>query len=322
MAAWHYNQFHPSTFEQSDEGAFGGFPDICSATGNKPGSAHYDLIHWGKWLVDPRNAGFNGGWRFDYAKGFRPSFCAEFRAGTGTGAASPFGVGEFWDTNIASLDAWVKSSGETSVFDFPGYYTLRDVFDNTNGLGDIANLLNPNRVYAAHNPSRAVTFCANHDTDEIKNNKMLAYAFILTYQGYPCIFWKDYFNAGLAAPGGDSNGGINRLVWVRGALAGGKPVIQPLKTDNSNLLIYGTASGKLRAPGYIVAINDNPFSAMGDVVDTRDRFLCGKTLKCYAWYSYSPGSIARPAPTRCSRAGFVRIQAPPRGYAIYAPVGY
>jgi len=28
---------------------------------------------------------------------------------------------------------------------------------------------------------------------------VLAYAFILTHEGYPCVFWQDYFNWDLAS---------------------------------------------------------------------------------------------------------------------------
>ena len=52
---------------------------------------------------------------------------------------------------------------------------------------------------------RAVTFCANHDTDQITTDKMMGYAIIMTYQGYPCIFWKDYCNYGLATGGGSGS---------------------------------------------------------------------------------------------------------------------
>jgi alpha-amylase len=41
------------------------------------------------------------------------------------------------------------------------------------------------------NPYKAVTFVTNHDTDEIYN-KQLAYAYILTHEGYPTLFYKDY----------------------------------------------------------------------------------------------------------------------------------
>jgi alpha-amylase len=57
-----------------------------------------------------------------------------------------------------------------------------------------------------------VTFVDNHDfsgNDCVVNDKMLAYAYILTHEGYPCVFWQDYFNYALAEPG--RPGGIERL---------------------------------------------------------------------------------------------------------------
>ena len=52
-------------------------------------------------------------------------------------------------------------------------------------------------------PEQAVTFVENHDVvrdSPIINDKLLAYAFILTHEGYPCVFWQDYFNWNLAQP--------------------------------------------------------------------------------------------------------------------------
>ena len=53
-------------------------------------------------------------------------------------------------------------------------------------------------------PAQAVTFVENHDVvrdTPIINDKLLAYAFILTHEGYPCVFWQDYFNWDLAPAG-------------------------------------------------------------------------------------------------------------------------
>ena len=58
-------------------------------------------------------------------------------------------------------------------------------------------------------PEQAVTFVENHDVvrdTPIINDKLLAYAFILTHEGYPCVFWQDYFNWNLAQP--DNQSGI------------------------------------------------------------------------------------------------------------------
>ena len=312
MCAWHYNQFHPSTFENSDEQSFGGMPDVCHVTGETLGCARYDQVQWAKWLMNTNNAGFDGGWRFDFAMGCYPFIVSNLRSNT----ANAFGIGEYWDGNVANLDSFVAYSGGTCAFDFPGYYTMGAVFANA---GNIAALVDPIKAYAARNPTKAVTFVANHDTDTITTNKMLAYAFILTYQGYPCIFWYDYFTNGLATLGGQAGNGINRLVWVRGALGGGQPAIQLLKTNDANLLVYGTLNGAASAPGYIVAINNHSASSKSATVATLNTFLYGKTLQCYAWYSYASGQNTQPANVSCGSGGVVTVQAPARGYAVYAP---
>ena len=71
-------------------------------------------------------------------------------------------------------------------------------------------------------PAQAVTFVENHDVvrdSPIINDKALAYAFILTHEGYPCVFWQDYFNWDLAQPKNQS--GIHALVKVHEQNAAG-----------------------------------------------------------------------------------------------------
>ncbi len=313
---WRYDQFHPSRSEWSDEAVFAQYPDVCHVTGTEKGSAGADLIQWGTWLMDSSNAGFDGGWRFDYVKGIHPSYLADFRAGTG----NAYGILECWD-GIDTIQSYVKYSGNTPAFDFPAFYTMVNVF---NQGASISQLVDPDKVYAAGSPDTAVTFVANHDTDKdahvesITKNTMLAYAFILTYQGYPCIFWKDYFDRGLATLGGQSGNGIKPLVWVRGALGGGRPAIENLKTGSSDLLIYGTLNGSDTAPGYIVVINNNAALNQGATVVTANESLHGKTLQCYAWYSYVDGKNVQPVDVTCSSSGVVDAAAPPRGYAVYS----
>jgi hypothetical protein len=78
-------------------------------------------------------------------------------------------------------------------------------------------------------PAHALTFGDNHETarnpsNAIINDKMLAYAFILTHEGYPCVFWLDHFNYGLARVG--TANGIAALVDVQERYAAGRPVHQ------------------------------------------------------------------------------------------------
>ncbi|HEY2081284.1 MAG TPA: alpha-amylase, partial [Verrucomicrobiae bacterium] len=273
---------------------------------------------WLTWLKNPNNAGFDG-WRYDYVKGYHSWVVHDMNA-----SSSPsFSVGEYWDANVANVDNWV-SSANSSAFDFPLYYTLQTICNNTSGGGYIPDLINSTKCYAARNPGRAVTFAANHDTDQITSDKMMAYAFIITYQGYPCVFWKDYYNYGLATGGGSGSGwgnGINQLVWCREKLGNGAPNIQILKSNDGDTLIYGSYGSSSSAPGYIVVINDNSSNWNGYTVTTSDGFLKNQTLKAYAWSSTVSGQNVQPGNQYCDGNGNVQVWAPPRGYAVYSVNG-
>ncbi len=315
FAKWHYNQFHPSTSEWWDEGAFGGYPDVCHVTGPAAGQPYGDFLSWSGWLTNGSNAGFNGGWRFDYVKGYHAWMSKDFK-----NAAGGFGIGEYWDSQTDTLDWWANTA-DCSVFDFASYYTLKDICLNTGGGGYLPNVLDYGKSYAAKNQWRAVTFLGNHDTDDIYTDKMLGYAYALTYKGYPCIWWKDYFNYGLATVGGQWGNGIKQLVWCRESLAGGTNGIEVLKSNDGDCLIYGAYGFSSSAPGYIVVLNDSSSSWRGAWVQTGNGGLKNKTLKCYAWYSSKSGQNVQPGSKFCQSNGWVEPWAAPRGYAVYAPDG-
>ena len=319
-ATWRHPQFHPSPYQQSDDMSFGGYPDVCVAlaTPDVRGFPRRDLIDWLVWLREPANAGFDG-WRLDLVQGYRPSFVAELRRATG----HAFAVMEKWDRDTRNLQAHVTAAGGTPTFDFPAYFTLRDICLAPD-RADLRSLLHPEKTYVAKNPAKAVTFCENHDTDkeptQYLQNKMLAYAFILTFEGYPCLFWKDYFDHGLATLGGQTGNGIDALVWVRGRLGGGTPAIELLHRESRDLLIYGTSALPDRdAPGYIAALNTDLTASRSAEVATTDPALRGRLLRCHAWYSYAPGANVRPPDRTCTSDGLVTISAPPLGYAVYGP---
>jgi alpha-amylase len=314
MCKWHYDSFHPTTCEAYDEGTFGGYPDICYNCG----SAYNDIKTWMPWLMNSANAGFDG-WRYDYCKGFHSWVVHDMNAATGPS----FSVGEYWDSNTGNIDSWV-SAANSSAFDFALYYTMQTFCNNTSGGGNLADVLDPTKSYAAKNPTRAVTFCANHDTDQITTDKMMAYAIIMTYQGYPCIFWEDYYNYGLATGGGSGSGwgnGINQLLWCREKLAAGGPNIQILKSNDPQCLIYGSYGYSSSSPGYIVVVNSNPSSWKGYTVTTSNGYLKNQTLKAYAWSSTVSGQNYAPNNQSCDGSGNVQVWAAPRGYAVYSVNG-
>ena len=311
---WHWDSFHPNYQEVSDEGTFGGYPDICYV--NSP--PYGDIMTWMGWLKSSSNAGFDG-WRYDYVKGYHSWVVHDMNAAT----SPTFSVGEYWD-NSDNINNWVNAAGNSSAFDFPLYYTMQTFCNDTSGGGNLANILNPEDCYASRNSFRAVTFCANHDTDQIVNDKMIAYAIIMTYQGYPCIFWEDYFNYGLATGGGNGSGwgnGINQLVWCREKLAGGGPNIQVLESSDPQCLIYGSYGYSSSSPGYIVIINTNPTKWKGYTVTTGNGYLKNQTLKAYAWSSTVSGQNVQPNNQWCDGNGNVQVWAAPRGYAVYSVNG-
>jgi alpha-amylase len=77
---------------------------------------------------------------------------------------------------------------------------------------------------AGVDPLGAITFVENHDTDRggsggpIVRNKLLAYAYILTSEGYPAVFYRDYSKDNNCFGLKDS---IDRLIWIHENLASG-----------------------------------------------------------------------------------------------------
>jgi alpha-amylase len=99
-------------------------------------------------------------------------------------------------------------------------------------------------------PMHAVTFVENHDTDRsnpIVQNKALAYAYILTSEGYPCVFYKDYSTDsgcyGMAST-------INNLVWIHETLASGTT---QQRYKNNLVFVYERMGGR----HLLVGLNNN-----------------------------------------------------------------
>src|SRR5436309_4000098 len=91
-------------------------------------------------------------------------------------------------------------------------------------------------------PAQAVTFVENHDvvrSSPIINDKLLAYAYILTHQGYPCVFWQDYFNWNLAEP--NTQNGIEALIKVHEQNAAGPA--QVLHSDDDLYIMQRAGTG-------------------------------------------------------------------------------
>jgi glycosidase len=84
----------------------------------------------------------------------------------------------------------------TTVFDYPLYFTLRDVFLSDAPAGLIPNILRQDSLYP--HPEFLVSFFANHDVprfagapDATPDNLKLVFALILTLRGIPQLYYGD-----------------------------------------------------------------------------------------------------------------------------------
>ncbi len=269
--------FHPNDYHNNDSGVFGGFADMCH---------HKSYVQ--DWLWKRSNSvakyykndlGFDG-WRFDYVKGFEPWVVKEWKKAVGG-----FTVGEYWDGNAATLDWW-SGQANASAFDFACYYRMRDAFE-----GNDLNALNGDMLWK-RDTSKAVTFVANHDTDEIVNGKLLAYAYILTHEGYPTMFYRDY------EEWLDKNK-LNNLIWIHNNKAAGSTSI--LHVDNDEYIAQRNGN-----PGLVVYINNsNSWKERWVPVkwnSTRIKDFTGNS----SWQPVTQGN------------GWVKIQAPPKSYSVWS----
>lgn len=157
-----------------------------------------ELTSWGKWYLD-----FTGvdGFRLDAVKHIRASFYKDWLDDLRIYAKEQlFSVGEYWTRNVQTLnDYLLETQNVMNLFDVPLHYNFFDA-SNSNGNYNMRNILNGTLLQS--NPTKAVTFVDNHDTQPGQALeswvqdwfKPLAYSIILLRQdGFPCIFYGDYY---------------------------------------------------------------------------------------------------------------------------------
>lgn len=168
------------------------------------------LKQWGAWYVQTTGV---DGFRFDAVKhvraGFFPDWLNHCRQQSGKRL---FAVGEYWSSHIEALHHFIDvTGGDVMLFDAPLHYNftvasksgrdydLRQIFDDT---------------LVQQQPALAVTLVDNHDSQPLQALesvvegwfKPLAYALILLRQdGYPCLFYADYYGAHYTDKGRDGN---------------------------------------------------------------------------------------------------------------------
>src|SRR6266508_1181160 len=299
--------FHPCLYESWDEMTFGDMPDLS----HRNPYVYAELLKLVRWLIE--EIGFDG-FRYDFVKGYGANTIAaiqEYRYMRAGQPFVPYGVAEFWDSALA-IENWVdvanfSNSNPVDAFDFPLREMLKALCDQ---YGFSLRNFTTWETVLQKQPQTTVTFVENHDIrDEgrpIVNDKLLAYSYILTHEGYPCVFWKDYFNYNLALR--ESPNGIDALVQAHEAYAAG--VTQILYLDDNLYIMQRTGYGD--KPGLIYVLNNRGDSWQGQWVTTQ---WANASFRPVAWWGTNDRS--RPEDQSTGPDGRGQFYAPARGYAVY-----
>lgn len=187
----------------------------CDLDVNHP-EVRDDLMHWGEWYVDQTDI---DGVRFDAVKhvqaGFFPDWLNHVRKHSGRRL---FAVGEYWSYEIEALHYFIEvTGGDVALFDAPLHYNFCEASQAGNEY-DLCTIFDNTLV--KDQPALAVTLVDNHDSQPLQSLesvvepwfKPLAYALILLRQeGYPCIFYADYYGAHYKDTGND---GEEYEIWL------------------------------------------------------------------------------------------------------------
>ena len=260
--------------------------------------------------------GFDG-FRFDYVKGFGAwmiALLAKYQYVKNGKDFEPYVVGEYW-SGTEDIDDWLSrveefTDSQIAAFDFPLRYKLKDVCDTPNY--DLRNLTDGGSVVMKR-PRHAATFVDNHDMGDnaIINDKLMAYSFIMVHEGYPCVFWYDYFNNGLARP--VTPNGIDALVQAHHKYAGGDSQILHADPDLYIMQRVGWKDDTADQPGLIYVLNNLGDRWSGTQVKTK---WANQKFVPIAWDGHDE---AWPDARTTDSDGSAEFPAPPRGYAIYVP---
>lgn len=284
-----FEHYHPNHIHENDpEAMFFEEQDLC-----------HDHPYVQEWLWKSEESvaqyyknvmGFDG-WRFDYVKGFEPWVIKQWMETVGG-----YAVGELWDGNGEVLANWVEETG-IAAFDFAAFYKMEEAFDRHNDL----TYLERDMLRKTH-PDKAVTFVANHDTEKDHDdnridqaNKMKAYAYILTHDGYPTIFYLDYEDMAFQEE-------IQKLIRIHASLATGE--VEILYVDKDEYVMRRMGDGN--NPGLVLYINTSNTPKRRTVETLWNDSQVMDYSNNTSYTSISDGS------------GKVLLEAPANGYAVYS----
>ncbi|MBX2845591.1 MAG: alpha-amylase [Saprospiraceae bacterium] len=290
-----WEDFHPNNLQEFDEGAlFFAETDLSHVVANVSLNLWAGDDSVAKWYKN--TIGFDG-WRFDYVKGF-PAWAVEAFVDATDGAWS---VGENFDGNTDVVADWVDATnGRSKAFDFPMFYKMEQAFDG----GDLNRLAED--MYWKRDAFNSVTFVSNHDTEKdpepgnVISNKGLAYAYMLTHEGYPTLFYLDYEHEVAM-----SKEEMRRLVLIHNSIAFGTTDI--LHVDNNEYVARRNGDQSNGEPGLVVYLNLSDGEKTIEVDTNWDNTVI---------VDYAQNDLSE---ITTDGSGMATITVPAKSYTIWAP---
>ena len=157
-----------------------------------------EVAAWGRWILDTTGV---DGFRLDAVKHISAWFFPEWLDAMETHCGRDlFVVGEYWTPEASTLHWYLdRLGGRASVFGVPLHYQFHYA-SRAGGDFDMRRLFEGTLVQSRS--TEIVTFVDNHDSQPLQALesvvepwfKPLAYAIILLRrEGYPCLFYPDYY---------------------------------------------------------------------------------------------------------------------------------
>jgi alpha-amylase len=336
---WDYSYFHPVD-EDDWLGDWGTGDEIIPNTkgfGNDLNTfdsrVQTRMNNWGIWLSDEVN--FDG-YRLDFVRGFQESYVADWINNLPLlDDNQRFIVGEYWGS-ASSIKSWVNNvasdGADADAFDFPLKSTLTDLCNGDSGF-DMNWLNHAGMVRNADGNSlpgtSIVTFLENHDSGKehdkwVTKDWHLGYAYILTHEGRPCIFYPHLYGVTLVDNHDASiqveipaslKEDIKKLVFARKTYLNGTLSVlsesgNPNPSSDTHDVYVARRQGNGTKDGAIVVIN-NGTSTKGLWVDATPQ----------GWSDWSNKTLINAfddnQTTQVYSDGRVWVEAPARGYAVY-----
>ncbi|MCG8698818.1 MAG: T9SS type A sorting domain-containing protein, partial [Bacteroidales bacterium] len=273
------------------------------------------------------------GYRLDFVRGFQAEYAADWVNNLPLkNGEQPFIVGEYWGPGYR-LEEWVDDlagmGADADVFDFPLREDLKRICMDDNYEMHWLNQAGMVRGPEFNLPGNSVvTWLDNHDTGKewdkwVTRDWWMAYAYMLTHEGRPCLFYPHYYGGTLESGHNgihkqitvpSMKGAIDDLMFIRRTYLGGTLEVltatgNPWPSDNTRNVYVARRQGNGVKDGGIVVMN-NSYQTKGVWV----------TVNASGFSNWSNKTLVNAftgETTPVYSDGRAWLEAPQRGYSVY-----